>query len=146
MNTHKRTCFVGESIDAKELFKYAVEEIANDATYWNNEIIDYKDLPKGLIKRRVILPNSVQWCSGYHYCTTSFIKAWTQVLHRFKSCLWRVGDSRWWGSRTVVPAGNKATTILQKQFIIISISGNMQTSILETIYITVTKSKMSTKK
>ena len=24
------------------------------------------------------------WCSGYHYCKTSFNKAWTQVLHRFK--------------------------------------------------------------
>ena len=35
------------------------------------------------------------WCSGYHYCTTSFNKAWTQVLHRFKSCLWRVRDLRW---------------------------------------------------
>ena len=26
------------------------------------------------------------WCSSYHYCTTSFIKAWTEVLRRFKSC------------------------------------------------------------
>ena len=34
------------------------------------------------------------WCSGYHYCTTSFNKARTQVLHRFKSCLWHVGDLR----------------------------------------------------
>ena len=25
------------------------------------------------------------WCSGYHYCTMSFNKAWTQVLHRFES-------------------------------------------------------------
>ena len=48
------------------------------------------------------------WCSGYHYCTTSFKKAWIQVLRRFKSCSRRVGDSRWWGSLTMVPAGNKA--------------------------------------
>ena len=48
------------------------------------------------------------WRSGYHYCTTSFSKTWTQVLRRFKSCSWRVGDSRWWGSLTMVPAGNKA--------------------------------------
>ena len=47
-------------------------------------------------------------CSGYHHCTTSFNKAWTQVLRRFKSCSRRVGDSRWWGSLTVVLAGNKA--------------------------------------
>ena len=49
-----------------------------------------------------------QWCSGYHYCTTSFYKTWTLVLRRFKSCSRRVGDSRWWESLTVVPAGNKA--------------------------------------
>ena len=30
------------------------------------------------------------WCSGYRYCTTSFNKAWTQVLCRFKSCSQRV--------------------------------------------------------
>ena len=48
------------------------------------------------------------WCSGYHYCTTSFNQAWTQVLRRFKPCWQRVGDSRWWGSLTMVPAGNKA--------------------------------------
>ena len=43
-----------------------------------------------------------------HYCTTSFNWVWTQVLRRFKPCSRRVGDSRWWGSLTVVPAGNKA--------------------------------------
>ena len=53
-------CFVGESVDVKELFNDAVEEIANDATYENDEVIDYVDLPKGLIKRGVILPNNVQ--------------------------------------------------------------------------------------
>ena len=47
------------------------------------------------------------WCSGYHYCTASFNKAWTQILRRFKSCSRCVGDSRWWGSLTVVLAGNK---------------------------------------
>ena len=31
------------------------------------------------------------YCSGYHYCKTSFSKARTQVLCRFKSCLRRVG-------------------------------------------------------
>ena len=48
------------------------------------------------------------WCSGYHYCTTSCSEAWHQVLRRFKPCSRRVGDSRWWGSLTMVPAGNKA--------------------------------------
>ena len=32
-------------------------------------------------------------CSGYHYCTTSFNLAWTQVLRRFKHCSRRVRDS-----------------------------------------------------
>ena len=45
---------------------------------------------------------------GYHYYTTSFNKAWTQVLRRFKSCRRRVRDSRRWGSLTMVPAENKA--------------------------------------
>ena len=51
----------------------------------------------------------VPWCSGYDYCTISFNKAWTQVLHRFKSCSQYVEDSWWWGFLTMVPAGNKAT-------------------------------------
>ena len=46
-------------------------------------------------------------CSGYHYYTTSFKQAWTHVLHRFKPCLWSIRDLRWWGSLTMVPAGNK---------------------------------------
>ena len=66
------------------------------------------------------------WCSGYHYSTTSFNTVWTQVLRRFKSCLRRVEDSWWWGSLTVVPAGNKAKRLSSvnhttKQFIIIII-------------------------
>ena len=52
------------------------------------------------------------WCSSYHYCTTSFNKAWTQVLHRFKPCSQCVGDSRWWGSLTLAPAGNKVKHLL----------------------------------
>ena len=48
------------------------------------------------------------WCSGYHYCTTSFNWAWTQVLCRLKSSSQHVRDSRWWGSLKMVPAGNKA--------------------------------------
>ena len=48
------------------------------------------------------------WCSGYHYCTLSFYKAWNRVLRRFKSCSRHVGDSRLWGCLTMVLAGNKA--------------------------------------
>ena len=56
------------------------------------------------------------WCSSYHYCTTSLTKAWTQVLRRFKSCSRRVGDSRWWGSLAMVPAGNKATPFVGQPY------------------------------
>ena len=52
------------------------------------------------------------WCSGYHYCTTSFKKAWTQVLCRFRFCWSFVGDSRWWESLTMVAAGNKAKRLI----------------------------------
>ena len=52
------------------------------------------------------------WCSGYHYSMILFNKAWTTVLHRFISCSRRVPESRWWGSLTVVPAGNKAKRLL----------------------------------
>ena len=52
------------------------------------------------------------WCSGYHYCTASFNKDWTQILRRFKSCSRRVGDLRWSWSVTMVPAGNKAKRLL----------------------------------
>ena len=69
-----------------------------------------------------------RWCDGYytptslyyytttllhyytttHYYTTSLNKAWTQVLRRLKSCSWCVGNSRWWGSLTMVLAENRA--------------------------------------
>ena len=48
---------------------------------------------------------STSRCNDYHYCTTSFNKPWIQVLRTFKSCWQRVGESRWWESLTVVPAG-----------------------------------------
>ena len=48
------------------------------------------------------------WCSGIDYCTSIFNKTWNQVLGRFKSCSWHVGDSRWWGCLTMVTSGNKA--------------------------------------
>ena len=50
----------------------------------------------------------VVWCSGYHYCTTLFNKVWTQVLRKHKFCSRCVGYWRWWGSLTMVLAGNKA--------------------------------------
>ena len=52
------------------------------------------------------------WCSVYHYCTTSFNKAWTEVQRRFKSCSRHDGDLRRWRSLTMVSAGNKAIRLL----------------------------------
>ena len=65
------------------------------------------------------------WWSGYHYCTTSFNKAWTQVLRKFKSSSRRIGHSRWWGSLTMVPARNAVKRLswvnhTTKKFIIIT--------------------------
>ena len=51
-------------------------------------------------------------CSVYHSCTVSFNKSWTHVLRRFKSCSRCVRDSRWWGSLTMVAAGNKTKRFL----------------------------------
>ena len=64
------------------------------------------------------------WCSRYYYSTTSFHTAKTQVLRRFKPCLRRVWNSRWWESLTMFSVGNKAkrfwsANLLQKQFITI---------------------------
>ena len=66
------------------------------------------------------------WCSGYHYCTTSFNKAWIQVLRKLKSCSRRVGYLRWWESLKMFPTRNKAKSISSvnhttKKFIIIII-------------------------
>ena len=57
------------------------------------------------------LSMSLNYALTFHQCTTSFNKAWIQVLRRFKSCSRRVGDSRWWGSSTMVPGANKASRL-----------------------------------
>ena len=67
-----------------------------------------------------------QWCSGYKYCTISFIKAWTQVLCRLKSCSQRVrdcdGEDLWQWSHLKIRLNNfRWSTTPQKQFFIIII-------------------------
>ena len=57
------------------------------------------------------------YISGYRYCTKLLNKAWTQVLRRFKSCPRRVGDPRWWGSLTMVPARNKAKILSSVNYV-----------------------------
>ena len=61
------------------------------------------------------------WCIGRHgvvvistaqrHSTEPEHSTWTQVLHSLKSCSRRVRDSRWWGSLTIVPAGNNAKSL-----------------------------------
>ena len=70
------------------------------------------------------------WCGGYHNYTTSFIKTWTQALRRLKSCSRLVGDSQWWESLTVVPAGNKATPFVGQSYDKISSSSSSSSSSL----------------
>ena len=70
------------------------------------------------------------WCSNYQYCTTSFNKVWTQVLHRFKS-FYGVSEicdvENFWQWSQLLEIKLNAflrSTILQKQFIIIVICLN----------------------
>ena len=44
----------------------------------------------------------------YIYIHKNLRTTWIQVLRRLNSYSWLVGDSRWWESLTMVPAGNKA--------------------------------------
>ena len=58
-----------------------------------------------------------------HYCATSFNKALTQVLRKFRSYSRLIEDSRWWGSLTMVPLEIRPnafhwSSMTQKQFII----------------------------
>ena len=59
--------------------------------FWKAEVLCYR---KKLIHITIII-------------VKPFNKAWTQVLHMFKSCLWRVGGLQWWKPLTMVPTGNK---------------------------------------
>ena len=57
--------------------------------------------------RHVIL-NVIFWSPFYLF---NFYLGWFQVLQLtpfLLSCSQRVGDSQWWGSLTMIPAGNKA--------------------------------------
>ena len=50
----------------------------------------------------------LMWWNGYQCSTISFNQVWTHILRRFKLCLGRVKDLRWWESLTMVPTGSKA--------------------------------------
>lgn len=63
----------------------------------------FNDLNHSNFAARVIV---VPWCSGYYDYTAVFIKSGTRVLRWFKSLLWHVGDSQWWGCLTMVLTGN----------------------------------------
>ena len=90
----------------KHFWRYYVNLLKNKKLKYLTKIffqIRYKEV-LNICEKLYVAP----WCSGYHYCTTSFNKVWTQALCRFKSCSQHVGDSRWWESLIMVPPGNKA--------------------------------------
>ena len=63
-----------------------------------------------LIVRSELKYSVAEWnqrCHGVVVFTTAQLHS-TKPKLRFCTCLWRVRDSRWWGSLTVVPAGKKA--------------------------------------
>ena len=52
----------------------------------NQVLVEYFAINENYFLWTYVFTMLAQWCSGYRYCTFSFGKAWTQVLHRFKSC------------------------------------------------------------
>ena len=87
------------------LFLYFTH-FAYHVSFHSLPLLDPRKQPLGKYTTKIF--SNMPWCSGHHYCTTSFSKAWFQVLRRFKSYLRRIVDSRWWGSLAMVLAGNKA--------------------------------------
>ena len=78
----------------------------------------FKSGPDSPISHYSSILNS-NWRRGVVVITTAQIhssKPELRFLRRFKSCSWRVGDSRWWGSLTMVPAGNKATPFIGQPY------------------------------
>ena len=75
------------------------------------------------------------WCSCYHYCITSFNKVWTLVLRRFKSCSRGVGDSWWWESLKMVPAGNEAKGFSSVNHTTKTIHSFIHSSVLLLVYL-----------
>ena len=82
------------------------------------EIIKYLRLRNKFLNTKSELDRKM-YDKKHNYCVTLIRKAKqtfffdinaidTQVLRRFKPCSQRVGDPWWWGSLTMVPAGNKA--------------------------------------
>ena len=53
------------------------------------------ELGKNYVRRKEIAFIEPWWFSGHHQCTTSFSKAWAQILHRFISCLCCVLHLQW---------------------------------------------------
>ena len=52
----------------------------------------------------------MQWRRGCYYYSSSYNKAWSQILRRFKSCSRVVGGLWWWESLNMVLLGKKTST------------------------------------
>ena len=100
-------------------------------------IFNYKAAAICAYFRKIFFKGHFWWRRGAMVITTTQLYS-TKPELRFcadlKSCWWHVGDSRWWGSLTMVLDGNKAKRLLQvnhttnKQFNPFNSFGNHLTS------------------
>ena len=103
-------------------FKYGI--YFNTLTLAHSELILILSfLPCITRKASLQIPIKAPWCSGYHYCKTSFNKVWTLVQHSFISST----KCRRWECLTMVPPGKRLNAVRrlhtsQKQLIIININ------------------------
>ena len=113
--------FLGEKVPIKYyLIKYLVLQNTQNMMGINVDLFQwFINLLVKCLQEEEVAP----WCSGYHYCTTSFNKTSTQVLRRFPARgvleIW-VGEDLWQWSRLEMRLNAfRLSTIPQKQFIII---------------------------
>ena len=73
---------------------------------WIIKLNQLSDLLFRNLCKSVVSPQSKSsiWC----FNAINRISLYDQVLRRFKFCLQRVRDSRWWGSLIMAPVGNNA--------------------------------------
>ena len=83
--------------------------VINDGAWYRKTV---KLASKNMNFGRFVTKFSLPWVRSSVY---SFNKAWTQVLHRFKSCLWRIEGLRWWGLE-IRRETFRQSTIPQKHF------------------------------
>ena len=96
----------------KVSFKFLAFSLPRFCIYCIYMHILYYFITSGMVSEYLVQVFSFHWrVINYwvnYYCTTSSNKAWTQVMHSFKSCPRCVRDLRWWKSLTMVRAVDAA--------------------------------------